>query len=108
MNQSSQPQVLAQPQALAQPNVMSVLVTMPMIPEAEYKKLFAETQEIRQKFMSAIKANLELQEKIKVLVQEKEALEAKITELNLANQELTPPEQLKEEPKKELIIDEAL
>ena len=101
MNQSSQPQVLAQP--LAQPNVMSVLVTMPMIPEAEYKKLFAETQEIRQKFMSAIKANLELQEKIKVLVQEKEALEAKITELTLANQELTPPE-LKEE----LIIDESL
>jgi len=104
MNQSSQPQVLAQP--LAQPNVMSVLVTMPMIPEAEYKKLFAETQEIRQKFMSAIKANLELQEKLKVLVQEKEALEAKITELTLANQELTPPEP-KEEPK-ELIIDEAL
>jgi len=106
MNQSSQPQVLAQPQPLAQPNVMSVLVTMPMIPEAEYKKLFAETQEIRQKFMSAVKANVELQEKLKVLVQEKEALEAKITELTLANQELTPPE-LKEEPK-ELIIDESL
>ena len=106
MNQSSQPQVLAQPQPLVQPNVMSVLVTMPMIPEAEYKKLFAETQEIRQKFMSAIKANLELQEKLKVLVQEKEALEAKITELTLANQELTPPEP-KEEPK-ELIIDESL
>ncbi len=104
MNQSSQPQVLAQP--LAQPNVMSVLVTMPMIPEAEYKKLFAETQEIRQKFMTAVKANLEFQEKLKVLVQEKEALEAKITELTLANQELTPPEP-KEEPK-ELIIDEAL
>lgn len=106
MNQSSQPQVLAQPQPLAQPNVMSVLVTMPMIPEAEYKKLFAETQEIRQKFMTAVKSNLEFQEKLKVLVQEKEALEAKITELTLANQELTPPKP-KEEPK-ELIIDESL
>ena len=82
-----QPQLQTQPQPLAQPNVMSVLITLPMVPEAEYKKLFAETQEIRQKFLNAVKANIEHQEQYKLLMQEKETLEAKVKELTPVVQE---------------------
>jgi len=91
------------PQPIAQPNVMSVLVTMPMVPEAEYKKLFAETQEVRQKFLNAVKANIDLQEQYKVLTQEKETLEAKIKELTPVQPEQpesAPEPVLTQEPEK--------
>ena len=65
----------------SQTNVMSVMVSLAMVPEIEYKKLFNETQELKQRISLYVKQANDIQELLKLHVDTIETLQKEKLEL---------------------------
>jgi hypothetical protein len=65
----------------SQTNVMSVMVSLAMVPEIEYKKLFNESQELKQRISLYVKQANDIQELLKIHVDTIETLQKEKLEL---------------------------